>query len=61
MAGKNVVHYNLPEHQQKAVEEYLGVQGFPTNIVFGRDGKLHKVLDFPLDIEAVAGVLEKMK
>ena len=60
VAGKNVVHYNLPEHQQKAVEEYLGVQGFPTNIVFGRDGKLHKVLDFPLDIEAVAGVLEKM-
>ncbi len=61
VAGKNVVHYNLPEHQQKAVEEYLGVQGFPTNIVFGRDGKLHKVLDFPLDIEAVAGLLEKMK
>lgn len=60
VAGKNVVHYNLPEHQQKAVEEYLGVQGFPTNIVFGRDGKLHKVLDFPLDIEAVAGLLEKM-
>ena len=60
VAGKNVVHYNLPEHQQKAVEEYLGVQGFPTNIVFGRDGKLHKVLDFPLDIEAVTGVLEKM-
>ena len=61
VAGKNVVHYNLPEHQQKAVEEYLGVQGFPTNIVFWRDGKLHTVLDFPLDIEAVAGLLEKMK
>ncbi len=61
VAGKNVVHYNLPEHQQKAVEEYLGVQAFPTNIVFDRDGKLHKVLDFPLDIEAVAGILEKMK
>ena len=61
VAGKNVVHYNLPEHQQKAVEDYLGVQGFPTNIVFGRDGTLYKVLDFPLDIEAVAGLLEKME
>lgn len=61
VAGKNVVHYNLPEYQQKAVEEYLGVQGFPTNIVFGRDGTLYKVLDFPLDIEAVARLLETMK
>ena len=61
VAGKNVVHYNLPEHQQKAVEEYLGVQAFPTNIVFGPDGKLYKVLDFPLDVEAVAGLLDNMK
>ena len=61
VAGKNVVHYNLPEHQQKAVEDYLGVQAFPTNIVFDRKGTLHKVLDFPLDIEAVAKLLERMK
>ena len=61
VAGKNVVHYNLPEHQQKAVEEYLGVEAFPTNIVFDREGTLYKVLDFPLDIEAVAKLLERMK
>ena len=61
VAGKNVVHYNLPEDQQKAVEEYLGVQGFPTNIVFSRDGSLYKVLDFPLDVEAVAKLLKRMK
>ena len=61
VAGKNVVHYNLPEDQQKAVEEYLGVQGFPTNIIFGRDGTLYKVLDFPLDVEAVAKLLKRMK
>ena len=59
--GKNVAHYNLPAEQQKAVEEYFEVKGFPTNMVIDRDGSLHKVLDFPLDIDALAGLLKRMK
>ena len=59
--GKNVVHYNLPAEQQKAVEEYFKVKAFPTNIVIDRDGTLHKILDFPLNLDALVKLLEKMK
>ena len=59
--GKNVVHYNLPAEQQKAVEEYFKVEAFPTNMVIDRDGTLHKILDFPLNLDTLAKLLEKMK
>ena len=30
VTGANVAHYNLPDAQQKLLEKYVGVQGYPT-------------------------------
>lgn len=40
LTGDNVVHYNLPEKQQSAVEDYLGVKSYPTYKLVNRDGQL---------------------
>ncbi len=40
LTGDNVVHYNLPEKQQSAVEDYLGVKSYPTYRLVNRDGQL---------------------
>lgn len=59
--GKNVVHYNLPEEQQTAVENYIGVNGYPTYKLIDRDGTLLDVNADPIDLDALAGLLERMK
>ncbi len=61
VVGNNVVHYNLPVEQQTAVENYLGVQAFPSYRLIDRNGKVLDVIGFPLNVDALAGLLEKMK
>lgn len=38
LTGEHSIHYNLPNVQQAAVEEYLGVCHYPTYILFDRQG-----------------------
>ncbi len=40
LTGDNVVHYNLPEKQQSAVEDYLGVKSYPTYRLVNQNGQL---------------------
>ena len=58
--GYNVVHYNLPAEQQKAVENYIGVTGYPTYKLIDRDGTLLNVNAYPEPIEQFAKLLERM-
>jgi len=37
----NCVHYNLPDDQQKAVEQYVGLTGYPTYRLFDKQGRIH--------------------
>ncbi len=46
VTGENVVHYNLPEDQQQAIENYIGVSGYPTYKLFDREGNM---LDMKVD------------
>ncbi len=59
--GDNVVHYNLPQDQQTAVEYFIGVNGYPTYKLIDRDGTVLNVNADPIDLDALAGLLEKMK
>ena len=59
--GDNVVHYNLPAEQQKAVENYIGVTGYPTYRLIDRDGMLLDVNASPQPLDALANLLERMK
>jgi thiol-disulfide isomerase/thioredoxin len=61
IVGDNVVHYNLPEDQQTAIEHYLSVHAFPTYKLIDRNGN---VLDIDVnvrDLESLARLLEKIK
>ena len=42
LAGEHAVHYNLPAAQQSAVEQYIGVHGFPTYRIVAPDGTIIK-------------------
>ena len=41
LSGENCVHYNLPAAQQRAVEEFLKVEGFPTYKLIDKQGNIH--------------------
>ena len=61
VVGDNVVHYNLPDDQQKALENFIGVQGYPTYKLIDQNGTLLDVNADPIDLDALAGLLERMK
>ena len=58
--GDNVVHYNLPQDQQSAIENFLNVSGFPTYKLIDREGNILDVNADPRDLEGLAGLLDKM-
>ena len=41
LTGDNCVHYNLPTAQQRAVEEFLKVESFPTYKLIDKQGNIH--------------------
>ncbi len=56
VTGEYVNHYNLPEKQQRALEEYLNVNGYPTYILVDPEGK---IVNEPIDARDLKG-LEKI-
>ena len=41
LTQSNCVHYNLPADQQHAVEQYVGLTGYPTYRLFDMQGRMH--------------------
>ena len=41
LTESNCVHYNLPAGQQHAVEQYVGLTGYPTYRLFDKQGRMH--------------------
>ena len=41
LTAPNCVHYNLPAEQQHAVEQYVGLTGYPTYRLFDKQGRMH--------------------
>ncbi len=60
VTGDNVVHYNLPANQQTAVEDFLGVQAYPSYRLIDRKGQILDVIGFPLNIDALPGLLDNL-
>lgn len=54
VTGDNVAHYNLPDEQQEAIEQYLGVHSFPTYKLFDRNGNM-------LDVNVDARDLDRLE
>ena len=61
VSGPNVAHYNLPAEQQAAIEQFLGVHGWPHYRLIDRDGRVLDVNADPNELEGLAGLLEEMK
>lgn len=58
--GDNVFHYNLPDGQQAAVENYLKVSGFPSYFLFDQQGRLLDVNASPRDLSGLERVIKKL-
>lgn len=43
LTGPNCVHYNLPKSQQRAVEQFLKVESFPTYKLIDKQGNIHNL------------------
>ncbi|MBR4130288.1 MAG: TlpA family protein disulfide reductase [Bacteroidaceae bacterium] len=59
--GDNVVHYNLPEAQQSAIEKFVKITGYPTFKLIDREGNLLDVNADPRDLEGLARLLKQMQ
>ncbi len=55
--GENVVHYNLPQDQQQAIENFIGLSGYPTYKLFDREGNL---LDLKINAFNLLNDLEQL-
>ncbi len=58
--GDNVVHYNLPDDQQKAVETFLKVNSFPTYKLIDTEGHILDVNADPRDLDALERVIKQV-
>ncbi|MBQ5721288.1 MAG: hypothetical protein IIV67_03290 [Bacteroidaceae bacterium] len=61
VAGDNVVHYNLPAEQQSTIENFLGVNSFPTYKLIDRNVQVLDVNADPRNLDALSKVLELLK
>ena len=61
VTGDNVVHYNLPAEQQAAIENYLGVNSYPTYKLIDRNGNILGVNADPRDLNALEGVIKMIE
>ena len=60
VTGDNVVHYNLPEEQQSAVESFLKVNQYPTYRLIDRNGNLLDVNADPRDLDAFENLIKAL-
>ena len=61
VTGENVVHYNLPNEQQSAVENFLKVNQYPTYRLIDRNGNLLDVNADPRDLDAFESLLKMIQ
>ena len=60
VTGDNVVHYNLPNEQQSAVENFLKVNQYPTYRLIDRNGNLLDVNADPRDLDAFENLIKAL-
>lgn len=61
VTGPNVVHYNLPAAQQKAIENHLSVRSFPSYFLFNQQGNLLEGVNAdPLDLDGLERLINRL-
>ena len=60
VTGDNVVHYNLPNEQQSAVENFLKVNQYPTYRLIDRNGNLLDVNADPRNLDAFENLIKAL-
>ena len=61
VVGENVAHYNLPDAQQTAVENFLKVSSYPTYKLISPDGDVLDVNADPRDLDAFERMMKSLK
>ena len=58
--GNNVIHYNLPAEQQRAVEQYLKVPHYPSYFLFDRNGQHLDINADPRDLNRFEELIKSL-
>ena len=58
--GNNVIHYNLPAEQQRAVEQYLKVPHYPSYFLFDRNGQRLDINADPRDLNRFEELIKSL-
>ncbi len=61
VTGENVVHYNLPQEQQQAIERFLNVNTFPAYKLIGRNGNILSGNADPREMGGLIKMLDMLK
>lgn len=61
VTGEDVLHYNFPEKQQKALEEYLNVNDYPTYILVDPDSNIVNEHVDVRDLESLEQIIRRIK
>lgn len=59
--GDNIFHYNLPDEQQSAIQNYLGVTGFPSYFLVNQQGEIVDLKVDARDIDELEKLIKKLK
>ena len=60
LIGDNIVHYNLPDDQQKAIEGYLGVHSYPTYRLIDQEGNIINLNVDPRNLDTIENIIKQI-
>lgn len=60
LIGDNIVHYNLPDDQQKAIESYLGVHTYPTYRLIDQEGNIINLNVDPRNLDTIENIIKQI-
>ncbi len=60
LIGDNIVHYNLPDDQQKAIESYLGVHSYPTYRLIDQEGNIINLNVDPRNLDTIENIIKQI-
>ena len=61
VTGDNIVHYNLPEAQQTAIENFLKINSFPSYRLIDQEGNILEVNADPRLLDQFVQLIESLE
>ena len=61
LLGDNIIHYNLPDAQQYAIQNFMNIYQYPTYKLVDKQGNILDVDANPLELDSMVEFLKKLE